>query len=118
MAKMPNIRGPDRNKPLCYDPQHDRLITIDDLIAGKAKIVSPDNLTRQQQKRLVMERYRAGPDHTVQTISGPARTRDQVIQEIEAESEFGRMAVDAELMYLGELLQQIEEALKARRPPA
>jgi hypothetical protein len=111
MAKMPDIKGPDRNKPVCYDPQEDRFITIDDLIAGRAAIVPLERLSDEQQKKLVVERNRVGGDYTVQAISGPARTREQVIAEIEADTEFGSMAVKAELMYLQDLLRQIEDAL-------
>lgn len=112
MAKMPDIKGRDREKPICYDPDEDHFITIDALSSGKAKFVPLDRLTPEQQKRLVIERNRLGEDYKVQLDwSMPPATRDDIIKEIEADTESGRMAVEAELMYLRDLQKQIEEAL-------
>ncbi len=69
-----------------------------------------------QQERLVMERNRVGRDYTVQAISRPSQTRDDIIAEIEARSEAGTMAVKAEIMYLTEFLQQVDEALREDQP--
>ncbi|GAF95308.1 unnamed protein product [marine sediment metagenome] len=111
MSKIPNIRGLARKKPICYDPNQDRFITIDDIIEGKARIVSIDQLTPEEQKCLVIKRNKVGEEYTVQTISGPPRSREEVIKEIEAETEFGQMTVQAEIMYLKDLIERIKEAL-------
>jgi len=112
MAKMPKIKGLARKKPVCYDPDQKRFITIDDLIDGKATIVPLDRLNRDQIRQLVIERNRIGENYTVQTDwAAPPQTRNAVIQAIEADTESGRMAVEAEVMYLRDLLKQIEEAL-------
>lgn len=111
MAEMPNIQGPDRKKPICYDPEGDRFLTIDEIIAGTGPLVPPDRLTAEQQKRLVVERNRVGSDYTVQNISGPARSRDNVVEQIEADTQFGRQAVAAEIMYLQDLVKQVADAL-------
>lgn len=112
MAILPNIKGPARKKPVCYDPNEDRFITIDDLDAGKAGIVPLDRLTEEQLKRLVIERNRVGEDYKVQVDWGvPAMTRDEVIKEIEADTESGRLAVEADLMHVRDLLKQIEDEL-------
>jgi len=115
MTLMPEIQGPDRNKPIYYDPNTDRFITLDDLEAEKGEIVPVDALTPAQQKHLVIERNRAGSDYTQQAISGPAQTRDEVIREIESETESGRMAVQADLMYLRDLQNQIIQEVSYRR---
>lgn len=114
MPKLPDIRGRDRLKPLCYDPKEDRFITLDDLVEGRAKVVPLRLLDDEQTRQLVIERIRVGEDYTVQAISGPARTRDRVIQEIESGTDFGRRAVMAEIMYLEDLLKQIEAAIKKK----
>ena len=115
MTLMPEIRGPDRNKPIYYDPTTDRFITLDDLEAEKGEIVPVDELTQEQQKRLVIERNRVGSDYTQQAISGPAQTRDEVIREIEAETESGRMAVQADIMYLRDLQKKIKKDVSYHR---
>ncbi len=112
MAILPEIKGPARRKPVCYDPGTDSFITIDDLEAGKAKIVPLERLTEEQLKRLVIERNRVGEDYKVQMDwAEPAQSRNDIIKQIEADTEFGRVAVEADISYLGDLLKQIEEAL-------
>jgi hypothetical protein len=111
MGKMPDVRGPDRPKPITIDPKTGRFITIDDIETRGVVPVPLDALSHDQLVRLVIERNRLGPDYTVQSISGPPLSRDQVMREIEAGTEFGRMAVQAELMALSELLDKIRAAL-------
>jgi hypothetical protein len=111
MTKMPNIKGPDRNKPVSFDPKKNLFITIDDIFDKKATITPIDNLTEEQQKQLVVERLRRGSDFTEQAISGPPYTRDNVIEHIEKDSEYGQMRIQVELGYLREFLKQIEDEL-------
>jgi hypothetical protein len=112
MTILPEIKGLTRKKPVCYDPETDRFVTLDDLDAGKAKIVPLDRLTDEQLKRLVIERNRVGEDYSVQNDwSAPPQSRDDVIKQIEADTESGRRAVQAEIMYLRDHLKDIEGAL-------
>jgi hypothetical protein len=111
MPSLPDIKGPDRNKPLCYDPQRDKFIYYDELIEGTEKIVPLETLTHEQRKKLAAERNRAGSDYTAQVLSGAAHTRDEVTEDILAETDFGKMHTEADLSYLSDLLKQIEEAL-------
>ena len=112
MAILPEIKGLARKKPVCYDPETDRFVTIDDLDAGKAKIFPLDRLTEEQLKRLVIERNRVGEDYKVQmNWAEPPQSRNDVIKQIEADTELGRVTVQADVTYLGDLLKQIEEAL-------
>jgi hypothetical protein len=112
MAILPEIKGLARKKPVCYEPQKDCFITIDDLDAGKAKIVPLDRLTDEQLKRLVIERNRVGEDYRVQNDwAAPPQSRDDVIKQIQADTESGRRAVQAEIMYLRDHLRDIEDAL-------
>jgi hypothetical protein len=112
MSTLPEITGPDRQKPLCYDPERDKFIYFDDIITGKEKIVPLDKLNHEQLKKLVIERNQAGPDYTMQVLSGLKYTRDDVIKEIRKQSDFGKMSMQAEVSYLSDLLRQIDEALK------
>ena len=108
---MPMIEGPDRLKPLCYDPQRHKFITFDEIVSGAERIVPPDSLTADDLKLLVIERQRVGPDYRVQTISGPVMTRDDVIEAIVRDEPFGRATIEAESSYLRDLLAQIEDTL-------
>lgn len=111
MPRIPDIPAADRAKPLGYDPDRDKFIYLDELVSGKEKIVPLARLTPEQQKRLVVERQRLGPDYRVQVLSGLAYNRDQVVQEILADTDFGRMTVQADIMSLTELLEKIEAGL-------
>jgi len=112
MGILPEIRGPARRKPVCYDPDTDHFITIDDLEAGRAKIVPLDHLSEEQLKRLVIERNRVGENYKVQMDWAAAPySKEDIITAIEADTEEGRVAVQADVTYLGGLLKQIEAAL-------
>ena len=116
MTLLPEIKGLTRKKPVCYDPQKNRFITIDDLEANKANIVPLDLLTDEQLKRLVIERNRVGENYRVQTNwSEPSQSRNDIIKQIEDDTESGRMAVEAEIMYLRDHLKDIEDALTRYR---
>lgn len=109
---LPDIKGQDRQKPLCYDPKRDKFILYDELIAGKERIVSLEQLTHEQLKKLIAERNRRGPDYKIQWgFSGPTYSRDDMIREIIAETDVGKAAMEAEISHLSDLLKQIEENL-------
>jgi hypothetical protein len=115
MNEMPEIRGQARRKPLGYDPETGRFVTIDDLESGRARLVSLRRLTDEQKKHLVIERVRVGQESVQMGFSGPKLDAERMVAEIEADTQFGRQQVEAELMYLEDLLSQIESALEARR---
>ncbi len=108
MSPLPTIDEANRAKPLSYDPKRDKFIYYDELVARTEKIVPLKKLTRAQLKKLVIERNRAGPDFTIQTPSGETRTRDDVVREISQETAFGKMSMEADVMYLNRLHRQIE----------
>ena len=110
---MPKIEGPERKKPLCYDPERGKFIYFDEIVSGAERIVPIETLADDDLRRLVIERQRAGPDYTVQAISGPPHTRDDVIRAIERNEPFGQLTLEAEKSYLHSLLREIEDALDA-----
>lgn len=112
--EMPRIQGPDRKKPLCYDPQRDKFITFDEIVNGAEPIVPLEQLTAEQLKRLVIERQRVGPDYRVQAMSGPPMSRDDVVEAISRDEPFGRASMEAELSHLRDLLNQIRQAMQAK----
>jgi hypothetical protein len=108
---MPKIEGPDRKKPLCYDPGRKKYITFDEIISGNEQIVPLELLSEEDRKQLVVERQRRGPDYKMQPMSGPMMTRDNVVEAIIRDEPIGRATVEAELSYLRDLLSQIKKAL-------
>ncbi|HCO95479.1 MAG TPA: hypothetical protein DIU00_16275 [Phycisphaerales bacterium] len=118
MTLLPKIKGLARKKPVCYDPKKDRFITLDDLDANKAQIVPLDILTDEQLKRLVIERNRVGEDYKLETNwKEPAKSPNDIIKQIEDDTELGRVTVEADINYLrNRLLIDIEvELAKSRR---
>jgi hypothetical protein len=111
MSTLPLITGPDRDKPLCYDPGRSVFIYYDDLISGKEKVIPLDVLSHDQLKMLIIERNKVGPDYKVATLTGQFYSRDDVVKAIAAQTDFGRMTVQAEASMLSNLLKQIEAAL-------
>lgn len=108
---MPEVRGADRKKPLCYDPSRGVFITYDDIVSGREPIILPGALGPEHQRLLVIRRQEAGPDYIVQSISGFPMTREDVIAAVRRNDDFGRAAVEAEISYLNHLLAEMGEAL-------
>ena len=114
-SSLPDIPGPDRRKPLCYAPQREKFISYEEIVSGSEKIVHLDSLTLAHQRKLVIERNRQGPPYTIQVMSGAKLNRDDVIREIEQQTDFGNMTVEAEIAHVRELLIKIEQALGTRQ---
>lgn len=112
---MPKIEGPDRKKPLCYDPMRGKFITFDEIISGLEQIVPLDRLSSEDLTNLVIERQRVGPDYRVQAMSGSLTSRDDVVKAILRDEPFGRATVEADISHLRDLLSQIEEAMRQRK---
>ncbi len=108
---VPQIDDENKKKPLCYDPSRKKFIYYDEIITRKEQVVSPSALSKEDQKKLVLERQAAGPDYKTQSISGPLMTRDDVVKAIMNDEKYGRIAVEAEISYLDDLLGQIIENL-------
>jgi hypothetical protein len=108
---MPVIDGPNRRKPLCYDPLRKKFIYFDDILSGREAIILPSSLSEDDRKRLVIERHTVGPDYAAQAMSGPVMTRNDTVRAIESNDEIGRTTVEAEVSYLDELLAEIQKNL-------
>ena len=102
---IPDMDDESRKRPLCYDPSRAKFILYDEIVSGEEDIVPVDNLSENDLKKLVIERWRVLPkEKKVQAISGPPYTRDDVIRAIEQDEPFGRMTLEAEKSYLRDLL--------------
>ncbi len=114
MAKLPEIEGPDRRKPLSYDPATGHYITFDDIVHRQARVVPLDSLSPEDQTHLVLERLRVGPDYTMSDTSGRMLNREQIIEEIKKGTPLGLRVVRAEISYVRELLKQIQDAMRTK----
>ncbi|MHC4642269.1 MAG: hypothetical protein ACYS32_11540 [Planctomycetota bacterium] len=112
---MPKIEGPNRKKPLCYDPERSKFITFDEILSGTEQIIPLERLSAEDLKRLVIERQRVGPDYKAQAMSGPLMSRDDVVEAILRDEPFGLATVEADLSHLRDLLGQIKQALKQKK---
>ena len=112
---MPKIEGPNRKKPLCYDPERGKFITFDEILTGTEQIVPLERLSAEELTHLVVERQRAGPDYRVQAMSGSLMSRDDVVDSIHHDEPFGRTTVEADLSHLRDLLAQIKEAMRKQK---
>ena len=90
---MPKMGAEGRRRPLCYDPQREKYISFDDIVLGREKIVPIEGLSEEDFKKLVIRRWQSLPEEkTVQSISGPPYSRDDVIRAIEQDEPFGKAA--------------------------
>jgi hypothetical protein len=108
---MRRIEGPDLKKPLCYDPARKKFILYEEIVSGAEIIIPVDTLSDDDFKKLIIERHLAGPDYSVQAMTGPPLSRNDVIRAIELDEPFGKLTLDAERSYLLDLLREIKENL-------
>ncbi len=108
---LPDIKGPDRDKPLTYDPQRHKFITFDELVSGQEPAVPIESLSRDDLKKLILERQRLSPPYRVMDLNGNLMTREDVIRAIETDSDFGRLTLEAEASHLSDLLEQIRTSV-------
>ena len=109
---LPQIDEQHRKRPLCYDPAREKYIFFEEIVSGQEKIIPIETLSENDLKKLVIERQRTAPDYTVQAISGPPLSRDDVIRAIEQDEPFGLVTLEAEKSYLHDFLAEIEENLE------
>ncbi len=109
---LPEIDEKNRNRPLCYDSARKKFILFDEIVAGEEQIISVDDLSGEDLKRLVIQRWRElPPDTVIRNMSGPPYTRDDVIRAIEQDQPFGRETVEMEKGYLRYFLAEIKQNL-------
>ncbi len=70
--------------------------------------------TASQQKQLALERYKMEPDFKLGIFNQGVMTKAEVIKNIEDETDFGKIAIQAEMQYCNELM----DAVRANAIPA
>jgi hypothetical protein len=101
-------------RPISYNPSCRRYIYIDDVFAGKEKIIPIDKLSRKDQKKLVIKRLKAeNPMTKSQPMTGFSLTRDELIQAVKNDEPYGKMQLDMQLNYLENFLGAIQSYLES-----
>lgn len=111
---LPKIDSENIKKPLCYNPSRGKYILYEEIVSRKEEILSIDELSAEDFKKLVIKRLQAGPDFKVQAISGPPYSRNDVIRAVVQDEPFGQTTVEAEKTYLRDLLYEIKKNLPSK----
>lgn len=109
---LPKLDNLSLRKPLSYDRKRHKFIYYNDLISGDEKIIFMDDLSIEEKKTLIIERIKQDPNYTIQSISGIAYSRDDIIQAIQTNDDIGKMTLEAETSMLNDLLKNIAMNLK------
>lgn len=64
-------------------------------------------MPKTQQLKLALERYRLEPDFKLGVIGTGIMTKAEIVDEMKAQSEFGQLALNAEMAYCNELMQAL-----------
>lgn len=105
-------------RPISYNPSCRRYIYIDDVFAGKEKIIPIDKLSRKDQKKLVIKRLKAeNPTTKSQPMTGFSLTRDELIQAVKNDEPYGKMQLEMQLNYLENFLSAIQSYLESNPEP-
>lgn len=67
-------------------------------------------LSKPQQLKLTLERYRLEPDFKLGVIGVGVLTKDEIVEHIKTQTEFGQMALAAEIGYCNELAASLGAA--------
>ena len=114
--KLGNLEFKDYavQKPVTISPTGEFLTVqkvVDQPVLGFGSLFSLD---LEDQRKLTIERYKLEPDFKLGIIGVGILTKDEAMQEIQQETEFGNTLVGAEMGYLNELLS----AMSGPEPPA
>ena len=123
MSGLPEPKGIAKLKPISYNPDDDKFILFDDAVHRFEKIYPIDELTFQQQKKLVIKRLQTELDAmqekdkpTIQmSFSGPTLNTQQMIENVEKETDFGKTIIRSEISALRDYTLNIQEALEEEK---
>jgi hypothetical protein len=117
--KIGNLEFKDyaAKKPLSISATGKFLTPID--IADKPSLTlgSLFALSKDQQLKLALERYAVEPDFRLAIIGAGLLTKDEVIDQIKQQTEFGQLAVRAEMGYCNELIADLAGGTVPTIPP-
>ncbi len=103
-------------KPLGYS-QTGEFLTAKELFARPSD--APGSLlalTKEEQIKLAVARYSLEPDFKLGIIGAGLLTRDEIIDHIQRQDQFGQMALEAEMGYCGNLISELHISKIPKKP--
>ncbi|MCW4048412.1 MAG: hypothetical protein NWE89_01615 [Candidatus Bathyarchaeota archaeon] len=124
MSSLPKLSDEAKKKPIGYNPETQRFIYYDDVVDGREPVTPLTELSEQDKTKLILERLRtdmeaeeknlAGKSKVAMGFEGPVLDKKQLMEQVKAQTSFGRIHLNAEISYINDLLATIEEALLER----
>jgi hypothetical protein len=116
--KIHNLEFKDyaAQKPVSISPSGEFISLSDIAEAPALSLGSTFQLDAGQRVQLTTERYTLEPDFRLGVIGVGLLTKDECLDHIQRETEFGREAVSAEMQYVNELLMALSGADSAAWP--
>ncbi len=103
-----NFKDYAAQKPVMISPSGDFLTIRQASSKVKMLTFSMHTLSNEYQKKLTLERYKLEPDFTLGIFDLGNYTKAQLINEIEKESDLGKLAVQVEMQYCNELIGSLD----------
>lgn len=104
------FKGYAAKKPISLSPDGE-FLTVKDIAAlpktEMMEVGSLFTLDTDQQLKLALERYAHEPDFKLGIIGAGTLTKDEVIEHLKKQDDFGRMALQAEMGYCNELIAEL-----------
>lgn len=94
-------------KPVSVSPRGDFISVIDIVKQRGERLTSLHTLKLEQKIKLTLSRYELEPDFTLGIVGRGILNKNQVMEEIKAQTEFGKVAVQAELEYCNQLIASL-----------
>jgi hypothetical protein len=94
-------------KPVAFSPEGEFITIADVAKKAEAQLGSLHTLEAGQQLKLTLERYQLEPDFKLGIIGRGMMTKHQVLDEIKNQTEFGKVAVQAEMEYCNQLIASL-----------
>lgn len=92
-------------KPLAVDDATGRYLTARDIVEKPAlRLGSLLSLDTETRVKLAVERYKLEPDFTLGVIGMGLVTKDEAIEHLKNQTEFGQLALEAEMAHCSELM--------------
>lgn len=101
------FKGYAAKKPLTVSPTG-KFLTVSEIAAQpRLSLGSLFTLDTDQQLKLALARYALEPDFRLGIIGVGLLTKDEVIEHLKRQTDFGRLALQAEMAYCNELIAEL-----------
>jgi hypothetical protein len=105
-----NFKNAAASKPIAISPAGKFLTVADLKDQPSLALGSRFSLSKGDQLKLALERYRLEPDFKLGVIGAGIMTKREIVDEMKAQTEFGQMALGAEMVYCNELAESLGSA--------